>query len=536
MVDMKKQYLVASFIISTLFVPLLASAATADEIRAQIQSLLSQITALQAQLNNLTTSTISTPSNSCPNLYRALSRGSRGSDVISLQQFLIAQGLLSNDLATGFFGSMTEAATQRWQAQNSVVSYGDVNTTGYGVIGIRTRAAIAAKCGTTPVLPSGSLCPVVTGGSCPQGHIGSYISENGCTVLKCTPPSFSKPTVSASVSSQSFKQGDTVVVNWQVNNEVHLLKHVVMSLDLYTAGGGYVQKIYGTSGTLAGTKQWDGRTVCPFESWLCSFVTPGSYKVRATLTHDETGNTSIATAETGVFDIITASTITPPVADTFNASPISGTAPLVVKFTSSRAGTIEFGDGQSGALVDSCRAKDCVPQYYLDHTYSSQGTFSATLVTYGGSCETCLDYVRKVLGIVAITVTGQSAVPQAFRIISPNGGETITIGQSFAIRWNTDGASLGGYGSNLVKLSLIPQNVGYKDERPLVIGNFRAGDLSYTWSPSSALAGDSYRIKAVLSNGTCEPVGPYPFTNIGVCLAMSQTLATDESDGWFRIR
>src|SRR3989338_4835411 len=158
MVDMKKQYLVASFIISTLFVPLLASAATADEIRAQIQSLLSQITALQAQLNNLTTSTISTPSNSCPNLYRALSRGSRGSDVISLQQFLIAQGLLSNDSATGFFWSMTEAAVQRWQAQNSVISYGDANTTGYGVIGIRTRVAIAARCGTRP--------PVVQ--SCPQ--------------------------------------------------------------------------------------------------------------------------------------------------------------------------------------------------------------------------------------------------------------------------------------------------------------------------------------------------------------------------------
>src|SRR3989344_2605214 len=119
---MRKQYFLASFIISALLVPLLANAATVDEIRAQIQSLISQITALQAQLSNLTsdTTTISTPSNSCPNLYRALSRGSRGSDVISLQQFFIAQGLLDSDSATGFFGPLTEVAVQRWQAQNSI--------------------------------------------------------------------------------------------------------------------------------------------------------------------------------------------------------------------------------------------------------------------------------------------------------------------------------------------------------------------------------------------------------------------------------
>jgi len=312
---MLSQYFFASFIISALLVPVLANAATVDEIRAQIQSLISQITALQAQLSNLTsdTTTISTPSNSCPNLYRALSRGSRGSDVISLQQFFIAQGLLDSDSATGFFGPLTEVAVQRWQAQNSIISYGDAASTGYGVIGPRTRAAIAAKCGTTPVLPSGSLCPAVTDGSCPQGYIGSYISENGCTGLKCTPSSSSKPTVSVSVSAQSFKQGDTVSINWQVSNESHLLKHVIVSLDLYTAGGEYVQNIYGTSGTLAGTKQWGGRTVCPFEPWYCSFVTSGSYKIRATLTHDETGSTPIATAETASFNITTVAAVTPPV-------------------------------------------------------------------------------------------------------------------------------------------------------------------------------------------------------------------------------
>jgi peptidoglycan hydrolase-like protein with peptidoglycan-binding domain len=145
---MKNQYLVASFIISSLFVPGLASAQSASDIQAQIQSLLSQISALQAQLSNLPISTtITTSSDSCPNLYRMLSRGSRGSDVIALQKFLISEGLMTSDAATGFFGPMTEAAVQRWQAQNSIVASGDVRTTGYGVVGARTRAAITARCG-----------------------------------------------------------------------------------------------------------------------------------------------------------------------------------------------------------------------------------------------------------------------------------------------------------------------------------------------------------------------------------------------------
>ena len=153
MKDMKKQYLIASFVISALFVPVLANAATVDEIRAQIQALRNQIAALQTQLNNLTSetqTTISTPPKSCPNLYRALSRGSRGSDVTSLQQFFITQGLLDGDSATGFFGPLTEAAVQRWQAANGIVSSGTPESTGYGRVGPATRQAMACSGEGTP--------------------------------------------------------------------------------------------------------------------------------------------------------------------------------------------------------------------------------------------------------------------------------------------------------------------------------------------------------------------------------------------------
>lgn len=418
---MKKQYFVGSIIMSALLVvPVLASAATADEIRAQIQSLLTQITSLQQQLSTLTSNTsIPTSANaSCPNLYRVLSRGSRGSDVISLQQFLIAQGLLSNDSATGYFGSMTEASVQRWQAQNSIVAYGDANTTGYGVIGARTRAAIAAKCGATPVLPSVGSCEAVTGGSCPQGSSGSYVTENGCTVLKCTPQSSSNPTVSASVSAHSFNQGDSVGINWQVSNETHLLKHVIVTLDLYTADGAFVQKIYDTSGTLAGTAQWNGRVVCPFESWLCSFVAPGTYKVRVTLMHDDTGGAAIATAETGAFDITSATPTSQSSSSVFSASPTLGTAPLTVTFTikedkgapvGEATKSIDFGDGAQGSTftggcpegIGNFKMYTCT---VATHTYTKSGTYVARLISTPFS-NVDNSHLAQTIGTATITVT-----------------------------------------------------------------------------------------------------------------------------------
>jgi peptidoglycan hydrolase-like protein with peptidoglycan-binding domain len=49
-----------------------------------------------------------------------LSFGARGSAVIELQQFLIAQNLLSADSATGYFGTLTLAAVKRFQLNHGI--------------------------------------------------------------------------------------------------------------------------------------------------------------------------------------------------------------------------------------------------------------------------------------------------------------------------------------------------------------------------------------------------------------------------------
>src|SRR6185503_12956218 len=74
----------------------------------------------------------------CPNLTpstgsgqaRNLSFGSRGADVISLQNFLIAEGDLAAGNNSGYFGALTETAVKKWQARHGVVSSGAPSTTG----------------------------------------------------------------------------------------------------------------------------------------------------------------------------------------------------------------------------------------------------------------------------------------------------------------------------------------------------------------------------------------------------------------------
>ncbi len=76
-------------------------------------------------------------------LTRTLSHGMRGTDVIVLQQFLFSHGLFLSQNITGYFGNITRAAVQTYQCQKLSLCSGSELTTGYGLVGPRTRAAIA---------------------------------------------------------------------------------------------------------------------------------------------------------------------------------------------------------------------------------------------------------------------------------------------------------------------------------------------------------------------------------------------------------
>ncbi len=88
-------------------------------------------------------------SGSAVSLPRTLSRGSEGSDVTALQNFLITQGHLPPGNATGYFGPLTESAVKAFQKSQGIVSSGSPQTTGYGMAGNLTRSKIVALSGSS---------------------------------------------------------------------------------------------------------------------------------------------------------------------------------------------------------------------------------------------------------------------------------------------------------------------------------------------------------------------------------------------------
>ncbi len=72
---------------------------------------------------------------------RTLIKGMSGSDVTALQKFLVGQKFLAPQWATSYFGENTEAAVKKFQTARKVAAAGVV---GYGMVGPRTRAAIAS--------------------------------------------------------------------------------------------------------------------------------------------------------------------------------------------------------------------------------------------------------------------------------------------------------------------------------------------------------------------------------------------------------
>ena len=201
--------------VGAFFVPA-ASAQTATEIQAQIRQLLAQVASLQAQLAKLTTPSTTPPlppdtvqHRICSVLYRNLSPGARGDDVLGLQEFLRSEGYLSAN-ATGYFGPLTAQAVAKWQAAQGVSAVGSVGPMtreriqrwcrggGGPIVCTKEYAPVCGSkpivCITTPCDPIeqtyGNLCAMEADGA-------TFIHQGACGAPAGRPPtisSFSGPT------------------------------------------------------------------------------------------------------------------------------------------------------------------------------------------------------------------------------------------------------------------------------------------------------------------------------------------------------
>ena len=87
----------------------------------------------------LPSSTISTPRITITaNLYPGISHP----QVVQLRNFLRTNGYLNHSSNTDFYDSFVTEAVRKFQRENNIVSSGTPETTGYGLIGPRTRNAI----------------------------------------------------------------------------------------------------------------------------------------------------------------------------------------------------------------------------------------------------------------------------------------------------------------------------------------------------------------------------------------------------------
>jgi PKD repeat protein len=334
------KHLIRLAIIAALIsVPSVASAATAAELQAQAQALLQQVQALQAQLTqaqaaqggyvaantNINTNTNTVVSSAaCPLIGRVLKLGSTGDDVTRLQKFLAQDyAIYPEALITGYYGSLTEAAVKRWQVKYNIVSSGTAESTGYGVTGPRTAAAISLQCSTYGT----------SGGSGQTGPVGGFI--------QVTPVSGYAPmkvTVQATVNTTNSCSGATYTLNW---------------------GDGTAQQVLPVPA---------GVCTQVAQTYAHTYIYGGTYIVRLAAGGHETTATVVVSGVGAP-----ATPVTPTTQPTFSIDKSAGDIPLAVTFTTNTPGyLIDFGDGTSAPLSGS-----------IVHTYTGPGTYYTRLLLNG---------------------------------------------------------------------------------------------------------------------------------------------------------
>lgn len=326
----------------------------AAQLQAQAQALLAQIAMLQAQLGSNTNTAVNTgagvvrDASSCPLIGRTLRRGISGDDVLRLQQFLARDpSVYPEAIASGYYGALTEKAVQRWQVKYNIVSSGSPSSTGYGVVGPRTAAAIALLCTT-----------------------GSYGGVSGPA---------GPATVGGFITVSPISGAAPLVVNVTATvNTPNSCAAAVYSLDFGDSTP--VQQIPVSAGNCAQLNQ----------TYPHTYQYGGTYTIKLSAgAHSTSATVTVSGTPAPVF--------TPNLPrESFTVSPTSGAVPLTVTFSgivnSNDAGfclggcssTLDFGDG-TGATINLPSSVGGWLNYSVTHTYTQRGGFRAMLYQGGAS-------------------------------------------------------------------------------------------------------------------------------------------------------
>lgn len=303
---------------------------------------------------------VSTTQAECPSLTRNLWLGASGADVSRLQVFLRSTGDFTYPEITGYYGSATAAAIKRWQARNDVVSSGTAETTGYGVVGPRTRSMLLQRCSPPGIAGTNErLLAFPTRGNAPL------------SVQFTAKPVGFDPLI-------TFGDGDsTAVTCLSYAPDTDRCLGFITPVHQYTEPGTYEAQLKGLDGTVQGSV-----TITVFAGGDAPTTLGG-----------------------------------------LSASPLSGSAPLTVSFTSTYGDAssyrpsyadgqdtmLSFGDGLASTWLQcpgaqaGASANTCATPITTRHTFQEPGVYTVRVIRQGGYCiDVC---PSETLGTLTIRVT-----------------------------------------------------------------------------------------------------------------------------------
>lgn len=191
-----KSKLFASAVAFTMVLSLVAvpvSAQTTAELTAQINSLLAMIAQLQAQVGGTSGTTTTTTTTFSTDL----TVGSKGSEVSSLQAWLVSKGFLTMPagVAYGYFGNLTKSALASYQASVGI-------TPAVGYFGPITRAKVNSMNTTTTTTTT-----TTTVAGCVAGAMFSSTTGASCTTTSTGATGITTPGVEGTLSVTSNNSG-----------------------------------------------------------------------------------------------------------------------------------------------------------------------------------------------------------------------------------------------------------------------------------------------------------------------------------------
>jgi PKD repeat protein len=380
------------------------------------------------------------------NLYAGMTDAQSQGEVSQLQAFL---GVSPTD----YFGPLTQQAVQNYQASRGIVSYGSPDTTGWGFVGPQTRYVMS--CNSYQPQPKPQPQPP-TPPPAPQ-------------IFSASPTSGTAPlTVTFTGSSGSISFGDGYSANAPSGSTI---THTYTSAGTYTAtsNGMWATITVGGSTSCDPCVDYSCRQpglsyTCPAQSNFSANPTSGVAPLTVAFTGVNTGVTSpvinfgdgssagplgcsdascssyFSVAHTysqaGTYsatltdnglavDSASVAVSAAQPSGSFSATPSSGSAPLQVSFEypitpaqENNSYSVDFGDGQSSVAQWACAVDGpggCFEN--VSHTYTSGGTYTATLTSGGVTIGTVTISVSPTVTACPVytfpaCTTGQS-IPQS---------------------------------------------------------------------------------------------------------------------------